>query len=260
MNFAHSICHCQHCLDSHMMVQWICLADILVHRVLLGETATSFICALWSTLNLVAQKACRASKVVCDGLDWVHLLGVMCGQCSKFKHQIAVSDHWTPTALRPLCETGWLLDTVPSISFTVWLYPHCLRGNGRNWLSHCSHCKWSVSAVYARHFTMWYFCQQKIQQWRVNKQKCLWSVVLWCLKHVFVLSTMLRSCKQPTTVWRGVMKLSWGTHSSVTTWLSVPMRTSGKGVQFQVPRYAHRHRPPVELELSKFLLILTQHF
>lgn len=205
MNFAHSICYCQHCVDSHMMVQWICLADILVHRVLLGETATSFICALWSTLNLVAQKACRASKV-------------------------------------------------------VWLYPHCLRGNGRNWLSHCSHCKWSVSAVYARHFTMWYFCQQKIQQWRVNNQKCLWSVVLWCLKHVFVLSTMLRSCKQPTTVWRGVMKLSWGTHSSVTTWLSVSMRTSGKGVQFQVPRYAHRHRPPVELELSKFLLILTQHF
>ena len=37
-------------------------------------------------VNLIAQKACTASIVVRDALDWVHQLGVLCGQSGKFKH------------------------------------------------------------------------------------------------------------------------------------------------------------------------------
>uniref|UniRef100_A0A3Q3EIY1 DUF4371 domain-containing protein n=2 Tax=Kryptolebias marmoratus TaxID=37003 RepID=A0A3Q3EIY1_KRYMA len=61
-------------------------------------------------VNLVAQKACTASRVVRDSLDWVHQLGVLCGQSGKFKqlfHQIAKSDHETATTLKPLCTTRW---------------------------------------------------------------------------------------------------------------------------------------------------------
>ena len=61
-------------------------------------------------VNLIAQKACTASIVVRDALDWVHQLGVLCGQSGKFKHMfhtIAISDHGTSSALKPLCATRW---------------------------------------------------------------------------------------------------------------------------------------------------------
>ncbi|XP_051797058.1 zinc finger MYM-type protein 1-like [Acanthochromis polyacanthus] len=71
-------------------------------------------------VNLVAQKACAASTVVQDALDWVHQLGVLCGQSGKFKqmfHQIAKSDHGTPSTLKPLCETRWTVrhDAIRSV-------------------------------------------------------------------------------------------------------------------------------------------------
>lgn len=87
-------------------------------------------------MNLVAQKACTASTVVRDALDWVHQLGVLCGQSGKFKqmlHQIAISDHGAPSALKPLCETRWTVrhGAIRSV-LTQYDYPHCLRGNGRD--------------------------------------------------------------------------------------------------------------------------------
>lgn len=61
-------------------------------------------------VNLITQKACTASTIVRDALDWVHQLGVLCGQSGKFKqlfNQIAISDHGTSSALKPLCATRW---------------------------------------------------------------------------------------------------------------------------------------------------------
>lgn len=64
-------------------------------------------------VNLITQKACSASVLTRDSLDWVHQLGILCGLSSKFIdifNRIATSDRVTPTALKPLpdqmdCQT-----------------------------------------------------------------------------------------------------------------------------------------------------------
>ncbi|KAK0146632.1 Zinc finger MYM-type protein 1 [Merluccius polli] len=62
-------------------------------------------------INLVTQKACSASILIRDALDWVNQLGVLCSQSGKFKtlfKDIASSNPDIPcTAIRPLCPTRW---------------------------------------------------------------------------------------------------------------------------------------------------------
>lgn len=72
--------------------------------------------------NVVAQKACLASVLIRDSLDWVNQLGVLLSQSGKFKAMHAATAHVenpSPfTAMKPLCPTKW---TVRSKAITAVL-------------------------------------------------------------------------------------------------------------------------------------------
>ncbi|XP_035985290.1 zinc finger MYM-type protein 1-like isoform X2 [Fundulus heteroclitus] len=60
--------------------------------------------------NLIAQKACLASVLIRDALDWVNQLGVLFSQSGKFKAIHAATAHTenpSCTAIKPLCPTRW---------------------------------------------------------------------------------------------------------------------------------------------------------
>lgn len=60
--------------------------------------------------NLVVQKACLASVLIRDSLDWVNQLGVLLSQSGKFKAihaEIAHAENASFTAIKPLCPTRW---------------------------------------------------------------------------------------------------------------------------------------------------------
>lgn len=60
--------------------------------------------------NLIAQKACLASSLIRDSLDWVHQLGVLFSQSGKFKAihaAIAHAENTCYTKIKPLCPTRW---------------------------------------------------------------------------------------------------------------------------------------------------------
>lgn len=61
-------------------------------------------------VNLVTQKACTASKLLRNSLDWVHQLGNLYSLSGKFKekfNQIARADYGIASPLKPLCQTRW---------------------------------------------------------------------------------------------------------------------------------------------------------
>ena len=60
--------------------------------------------------NLVTQKACLASVLIRDSLDWVNQLGVLLSHSGKFKAihaAIAHAENPSCTAIKPLCPTRW---------------------------------------------------------------------------------------------------------------------------------------------------------
>lgn len=60
--------------------------------------------------NLITQKACLASVLIRDSLDWVHQLGVLLSQSGKFKEihaAIAQAENTSRIAIKPLCPTRW---------------------------------------------------------------------------------------------------------------------------------------------------------
>ena len=55
--------------------------------------------------NLITQKACLASVLIRDSLDWVNQLGVLLSHSGKFKAIHAANP--SCTAIKPLCPTRW---------------------------------------------------------------------------------------------------------------------------------------------------------
>lgn len=86
-------------------------------------------------INLVTQKACSASVLIRDVLDWLNQLGVLFGQSGKFKvlfKNIASSNSDIPCiVIRPLCPTRWTVRDNHSTSIAMRVSLDCTSGNVR---------------------------------------------------------------------------------------------------------------------------------
>ena len=74
--------------------------------------------------NLITQKACLASVLTRDSLDWVHQLGVLLSQSGKFKAihaAIAQAENTSFTTIKPLCPTRWIVrnKAITAVLFSV---------------------------------------------------------------------------------------------------------------------------------------------